>query len=57
MVNLTFLKGEGGVNMCFKFKQNRTMNEEFDFFERRGGVLNLVVIGQFSHKYCFFMKI
>ena len=23
--------------LCFKINQNRTVNEEFDFFEMRGG--------------------
>ena len=32
------------MEMCFKFQQNRTMNEEFDFFRGWGPHLKILIL-------------
>ena len=40
--------------LCLKFEQNRTLNEQFDFFEGKGGGgLNLIFIGKHMKLLCF----
>ena len=49
--------------LCFIFQQNRTINDEFDFFEggREGGmkrtpiykILILIIIGKYMKIWCF----
>ena len=37
--------------LCFEFNHNRTINEEFDFFEKGGGVGSEVLLGGFIDFY------
>ena len=45
--------------LCFKFHKNRTINEEFDFFEGNGsphGVRGLPFINLYLNYFCKYMK-